>query len=339
MLKILIEETLRAEANELLSGHDVVTFATGADDRYVLTSKARDVDALVLRWPLSFPVDVEFFAACPDLKYIHKSGSGLEHPDVLHIDACTAAGVVFSNNSGLNADVVAEHAILLTLMALRPDTLTQINRMREGSWDPSPANGVPRPRTLIGKTVGIVGLGQIGTCVAARMQAMRVGRILGYQRTHRFEQTYFAGIEWVELRDLLESSAVIVLCLPLTPTTTGLIDRELIGAIRPGAVLVNVGRGGVVDEVALFEAARDGQLAAVGLDVLEVEPSDSPLLRLPNAFVTPHTAGTTVEMQQIQRQAAIEAVAEFARRRRPPRLVNPEVLKSPALRATWLRTA
>ena len=338
-MKILIEESLQAEAKELLVGHEVVSFATGEDGRDVLTSKARGVEALVLRWPLKFPVDAEFLADCPDLKHVHKSGSGLEHANVLHIEACTEAGVIFSNNAGLNADVVAEHAILLTLMALRPDTLTQINRMREGSWDPSPADGVQRPRTLIGKTVGIIGLGQIGTCIAARMQAMRVRRMLGYQRTRRFEQTYFAGIEWVELRELLESSDIIVLCLPLTPSTTGLIDRELVGAIRPGAVLVNVGRGGVVDEVALFEAVRDGGLAAVGLDVLETEPSDSPLMRLPNAFVTPHTAGTAVEMQRIQRQAAIEAAAEFARRRRPPRLVNPEVLKSPALRATWLRTA
>ncbi|WP_188052306.1 NAD(P)-dependent oxidoreductase [Aureimonas fodinaquatilis] len=335
-MKILIEETLKEEAANLLAGNDVVLFATHEDDRAAITAKAQGADSMVLRWPLTFPVDAEFLAACPDLKHVHKSGSGLEHADVLHIDACTQAGVMFSNNAGLNADVVAEHAILLTLMAMRPDTLTHMNRLREGHWDAAPAADVPRPRTLVGKTVGIVGLGQIGTCVAARMQAMRVGRILGYQRTRRFEQAYFAGVEWVDLRELLETSDVIVLCLPLSPATTGLISRELVAAIKPDAVLVNVGRGGVIDEAALFEAVRDGRIASVGLDVLEVEPSDSPLMKLPNAFVTPHTAGTAVEMQQIQRQAAVEAAAEFARRRRPPRLVNPQVLRSAALRAGWL---
>lgn len=336
-MRILLEETLADAAKDPLAGHELVYFASRSASREQVLSLASEADSVGIRWPLTFSIDRDFLAACPRIKHIHKSGTGLEHPGVLDVNALDELGILFSNNAGLNADVVAEHAILLTLLSLRPATVAHVEAAREGRWDATVPAGVPAARTLVGKTVGVVGLGNIGTSVVIRLRSMNVGRILGYQRHQRYEHVAYAGLEWTDLDELLAESDVIILCLPINPSTENLIDRRRIGLIRKDATLINVGRGGVLDEVALYEALRDGRMRGAGLDVLAEEPSTSPLMSLPNVLVTPHTAGTAVEMQQLQISGAIDAIASFAGRRVPPRLVNGELLALPQLRADWLR--
>jgi D-3-phosphoglycerate dehydrogenase len=335
-MKIAMEQSYLPVVQERLAEHELVCFDNRTASREEVLAKAADADVMMFRWPLTFEVDAGFVAALPNLKLVHKSGSGFEHSKVVNLDALTSAGVMFTNNAGLNADVVAEHAMLLTLLALRPATLPFALQARDGVWDQTDPQGLPAARTLVGKTVGIVGLGQIGTAVAIRMRAFGVSRLLGYQRRPRFEHTAFAGVEWVGLDELLRESDVIVLCLPLSPATTGLIGAKQIELMKPDATLVNVGRGAVVDEAALFDALSSGRIRSAGLDVLTEEPSQSPLMSLPNVIVTPHTAGTAIEMQALQLSGSVDPVADYIRRRAPRRLLNPAVLKQPGLRAQWL---
>lgn len=335
-MRIVLEETYAPEAAPRLAGHELAYFPGATVTREQALALLAPADVLVFRWALPFPIDAEFLGHCPNLKHIHKSGAGLEHAQVLDLEALARLGILFSNNVGINADAVAEHALMLTLLAMRPDTPRQIALMRQGIWDQACPQGTPRAMMLGGKTVGIVGVGQIGTNLAIRLRAMGVGRLLGHQRSPRFEHSLYAGIEWVGLRELMAACDVVVLCLPITPETRGLVGRDEIALLRPDAVLVNVGRGATLDEQALHEALSQGRLRGAALDVFAQEPSDSPLLRLPNVIATPHMGGTAVEVQQRQLACSIDAVEDFLLRRRPRRLANPEVLSCPALRAGWL---
>jgi len=336
-MRIVLEETLAEAARARLPGHDVVPFASRTDARARVLELMAGADVLGFRWPLAFDIDREFLASASSLKHIHKSGTGLEHPGVLDIHAAEELGILFSNNAGLNADVVAEHAVLLTLLAMRPATIHHAITAREGRWDPAMPAGTPPARKLAGKTVGVVGLGQIGTSIIKKLGGLSVGKIYGYQRRRSFEHSVYADVEWLELDNLLATADIIILCLPINASTEKLIDRRRIGLIRADATVINIGRGGVLDEEAFYEALRDGRIRAAGLDVLAEEPSASPIMRLPNVIVTPHMAGTAVEMQEMQIGGAIDAIADFVQRRVPRRLANPAVLSSPQLRAEWLR--
>lgn len=335
-MRILLEETYAPLADQALAGHDLAYFASRTTPRPEVESRIQGAEALVLRWPLSFGIDRAFLTQARDLKHIHKSGTGLEHQQVLDLQAVQDLGILFSNNAGLNADVVAEHAVLLTLLALRAPTLGQAMAARQGIWSQALPPGAPAATGLAGKVVGIVGLGQIGTAIASRMRGMGAARILGHQRQPRFEQEMLLGLEWRGLDALLAEADVIVLALPITPATAGLIDARRIALMRPEASLINVGRGGVLDEAALYAALSQGRLRAAGLDVLAEEPSQSPIMGLPNVIVTPHTAGTATEMQARQLSGSIEAVGDFLAGRRPRRLANPAVLSLAQLRAPWL---
>lgn len=338
-MKVLVEQTLAEEFATRNTDCDVQTFDNRNIEREEFIEKMQGVEALGFRWPMRFEIDEAMLGYFPDLKHVHKSGSGLEHSQVLDLAALKRLGIMFSNNAGLNADVVAEYALMLTVLSLRPAVVHYINRGRDGIWSEERPAEIPAPLTLANKTVGVIGLGAIGTAIAQRLKAMNVGCILGYQRNPRFEHTAFIGLEWTGLDDLLRRSQVIIVALPINATTTGLISRERIALMRTDATVINIGRGGVFDEQALYESLRDRKIRAAGLDVLTEEPSSSPLMHLPNVIVTPHTAGTAVEMQQLQVAGAIDALVDFAAGREPRRLWDRSVLAAPSLRAIWLRTA
>lgn len=336
-MRIVLEETFSEAAKARLPGHEIVPFASRIDSREHILGLLAGADAMAFRWPLTFDIDRDLLTRVSSLKHIHKSGSGLEHPGVLDLAAADDLGILFSNNAGLNADVVAEHAILLTLLAMRPSTIHHAAAARAGKWDPSTPQGAPAARKLSGKSIGVVGLGQIGTSIVKKLRGLSVGQIYGYQRRRSFEHAIYADVEWLELDALLSTADIIILCLPINASTEKLIDRRRIGLIRRDATVVNIGRGGVLDEDAFYEALRDGRIRAAGLDVVTEEPSSSPIMSLPNVILTPHTAGTATEMQEMQIAGAIDAIADFVECRVPRRLTNPALLKAPQLRADWLR--
>lgn len=251
--------------------------ATPAAARAALTG----VDVLLGAWVTGWPFAAGDFRG--GLKLVQLLSSGYESVDMA---ALAAVGIPVANIGTANASTVAEHALALILALLRR-LPAQVDLVRGGGWRPAPPAS-----ELRGRTVGIVGLGGIGREIARR--AVAFDTTVRYTSRHRQPAAEAElGVTWAPLGELLATSDVVCLAVPVTPETTGLIGAAELGLLRPSAVLVNVSRGALVDEPALAAALASGAIAGAGLDVLAVEPPapDNPLLAMPNVLVTPHQAG------------------------------------------------
>jgi D-3-phosphoglycerate dehydrogenase len=229
-------------------------------------------------------------ANAPKLRLIQKWGIGV---DKIDLEAAERHGIYVAITSGANATVVAEHAILLMLAAMR--NLSVANRqMRAGGWSSSELR--PRSRQLRGKTVGILGLGNIGRAVARRLQGFDV-RILYNDIKGEFEIAKELHAEFVSYRELLEQSDVLTVHIPASKANWHWVNAEGLARMKPDAVVVNTARGEVIDQVALTEALRAGRLLAAGLDVFDGEPlqPDAPIRQLDNVMLTPHHAGGVLD--------------------------------------------
>jgi phosphoglycerate dehydrogenase-like enzyme len=261
------------------------------------------------------PFDASVFAGCPDLRVLARVGVGT---DAIDLAAATEAGVAVTTTPGVNAETVADHTLALMLACCR--RLSENDAMiRAGRWD---RGGSLIGIDLAGLTVGIIGLGTIGTAVARRLAGFDVN-VIGFDAA----SVMYAGVTLVELADLLRTADVITVHVPLLPSTKGLIGPAELAAVRPGTILVNTSRGGVVDEQAVIEALRDGRLASAGLDVFAAEPPvASPLLDMPNVVLSPHAAGISVAAQSTMLQMATRSIIEVLGGRAVEGLVNPAVL-------------
>jgi D-3-phosphoglycerate dehydrogenase len=243
---------------------------------------------------------------------------------MIPVDAATRAGVLVANVPGVNARSVAEHVIFVTLSLLR--RFRAMDRdLRAQGWlgGREHANFT---NELAGRTIGIVGMGSVGHAV---FSIARHGFGLDVLATSRSQKSLPDGARFVGLDELVENSDVVVLCCPLTPETTGLMSRERIARMKPGALLVNVARGPVVDDAALIEALRKGRIGGAALDVFTAQPlpRDHPYFSFPNVIVTPHMAGITEEsMERMGVGAAQEAVRVLSGAL-PVNLRNPEVVE------------
>lgn len=208
--------------------------------------------------------------------------------------------------------------------------------MRQGLWQQEPPVG--GAQQLEGKCVGIVGMGAVGRQVAKRVAAFDA-QVLVYQRRPQPTPEIQAGVRWVDLDQLLSESDVVILCVPLTEQTGGMIGARELARMKKGSVLINVARGPVVDEAALYDALTSGQLRAAGLDVFAEEPtpSDNPLLRLENVVATPHIAGRSVEMEQNQIEATMKDLEHILAGQRPRNVVNAHSVEPGTLRAISLQ--
>ena len=229
------------------------------------------------------PITAEVMDAAPRLRFIQKLGVGV---NTIDLDAARARRVMVANMPGANAAAVAEMTIALLLAVLRrvPSFDRETRDGRGWPLDPAVPEGLGE---VGGRTVGLVGYGDIARRVAAIVTAMGA-TVVHHQRTR-------SAAGWLPLDDLLATADVVSLHVPLTDETRLLLDARRIGLLKPTAVLVNTSRGGVVDQPALTAALREGRLAGAGLDVFAVEPVDpsDPLLVLPNVVVTPHVAWLT----------------------------------------------
>ena len=287
-------------------------FAGWADEgAQVVVSPEEDVakfssdlrDAKVLLHILR-PVTEEVLADAPRLRLVQKIGVGV---DTIDIEAARRRGVAVANMPGTNTQAVAEAALALMLAALR--NLASLDRAcRAGNgWSPE---GEARARRttlgeLCGRTVGLVGAGAVASRLVGPLRALGA-RVIYTDRRERPS----LGIERRDLDDLLAASDIVSLHLPLTPKTEGLIDRRALARVKPGAILVNTARGGLVKETALVEALTSGRLLAAGLDVLAEEPPppDHPLLSLDNVVLTPHVAWLTQETLTRSFDVALENI-------------------------------
>jgi len=228
-------------------------------------------------------------AAAPRLKIIARAGVGLDNVDV---DAATAAGVLVVNAPTSNIHSAAEHALALMLSAARQIPAADAT-LREHTWKRSKFNGTE----IFGKTVGVVGLGRIGQLVAQRLAAFGT-HVIAYDPYVLPARAAQLGIELLSLDDLLPRADFISVHLPKTPETAGLLGKEALAKTKPGVIIVNAARGGLIDEAALAEAIKSGHVRGAGLDVFSTEPcTDSPLFELPEVVVTPHLGASTAEAQ------------------------------------------
>jgi D-3-phosphoglycerate dehydrogenase len=257
-------------------------------------------------------------ARCPDLLAVCSAGAGY---DIVDVDACTAAGVIVCNNSGPGREAVAEHALGFMLALAKKIALADRVIRREIVQDRMPL----RSSELLGKTLGIVGVGQIGSrlielCAPFAMTA------LAYDPYLTAEEAATRGAKKVELDELLERSDFVHLNCPLTPETTGLMGREQFARMKPTAFFITTARGPVHDEAALYDALVSGAIAGAGIDVFHDEPPDPshPLLSLDTVVASPHTAGITVEATRDIARAAAQQWIAILTGQVPPRLINPE---------------
>ncbi|HET7875653.1 MAG TPA: 2-hydroxyacid dehydrogenase [Methylomirabilota bacterium] len=263
----------------------------------------------------------EFFKAAPGLKLIQLISAGYDRLDV---DAARRAGVPIANNGGSNSVAVAEHTLMLMLAVLKRAFWLHRNvvagRWRVGGFDEN------RLFELSGKTVGIVGLGNIGKKVARRVRAFDA-QVIYYDIVRLSEAEEDAlGVRFVLLEELLRTADVVTLHVPLTSSTQNLITTRTLGLMKPSAVLINTCRGPVVDETALHRALSSGQIAAAGLDVMIEEPpaQKHPLFGLDNVIITPHMAGPTWENWPRAFRNSYDNVQRVAAGR-PPLWVIPEL--------------
>jgi D-3-phosphoglycerate dehydrogenase / 2-oxoglutarate reductase len=283
---VLIADKL-AQSTVAALGDQVEVRWVDGPDREKLLAAVPEADALLVRSATT--VDAEVLAAAPKLKIVARAGVGLDNVDV---DAATERGVLVVNAPTSNIHSAAEHAIALLLAASRQVAAADAT-LREHTWKRSSFSGTE----IFGKTVGVVGLGRIGQLVAQRLAAFGT-HIVAYDPYVAAARAAQLGIELLSLDDLLARADFISVHLPKTSETAGLIDKEALAKTKPGVIIVNAARGGLVDEAALAEAVSSGHVRAAGLDVFSTEPcTDSPLFELPQVVVTPHLGASTEEAQ------------------------------------------
>ena len=295
-------------------GYELVVCDIGSPEFY---SAAGDAEYYL---GLARQMGGEFFRATPKLRLVQLLSAGYDRVDV---EAARKAGVPVANNGGANAIAVSEHAILLMLAVLKR-LVSFHNDVVAGKWRPSIAD--PPVYEMSGRTLGIVGLGNIGKKVARRAAAFDM-RVQYYDIARLTEDQEDAlGVRFVLFTELLRTSDVVTLHVPLDDTTRSMIGAGELAMMKPTAILVNTCRGPVVDEQALYRALKDRQIAAAGLDVMVDEPpaANHPLFALPNVTLTPHSAGPTWENWTARFRNGFDNIERVAAGRQP-KWVIPEL--------------
>ncbi|MEW6671331.1 MAG: 2-hydroxyacid dehydrogenase [Thermodesulfobacteriota bacterium] len=240
---------------------------------------------------VSSPVDEDMILRAPKLRMIQKWGIGV---DKIDLAAAERHGIYVAITAGANAATVSEHTVLLMLSVFRRLPLAD-RAMHEGRWITAQIR--PQARKLLGKTVGILGFGNIGRAVARRLQGFET-RILYHDIMGPFKEVERnLGATYVTKDQLLAESDILTLHSPGGGGNRHLIDRAAIGKMKPGAILINTARGDLVDEDALVDALASGHLSGAGLDVFEPEPlpTGSRLVEFDNVVMTPHAAGSVMD--------------------------------------------
>ena len=284
---VLIAEELSPATLEALGPDFEIRNVDGADRAALLPALA-EANAVLIR--SATKMDAEAIAAAPKLKVIARAGVGLDNVD---IKSATNAGVMVVNAPTSNIISAAELAIA-QIMGLARHIPDANSSLKAGEWKRSKFTGVE----LYEKTIGIIGLGRIGTLVAQRLAGFGT-TLVGFDPYVTQARAEQMGVELVSIEELMKRSDFITIHIPKTPETTGMISTAQFAMAKPSLRIVNCSRGGIIDEDALFTALSSGQIAGAGLDVFVNEPpKDSPLLTLPNILVTPHLGASTDEAQE-----------------------------------------
>jgi D-3-phosphoglycerate dehydrogenase / 2-oxoglutarate reductase len=284
-MKVIVADKISERGVELLKAAGWKIALTTKD---TLNAEIADADALVVR--SATKVTPELLEKAPRLRVVGRAGVGVDNID---LEEATRRGVLVMSTPGGNAVSVAEHTFAL-LLALARQVPRLDAAIREGRWEKSSAAGTE----LRGKTLGLVGLGRIGSEVAVRAEAFDM-KVLGYDPYISEAAAREVQVELVPLERLLAESDFVSLHTALSPATQNMINSRALAQMKKGARLINAARGELIDEAALAEALKNGHLAGAALDVFVQEPpKTSPLVGLPNLIATPHVAGSTTEAQE-----------------------------------------
>lgn len=304
--KVVISSIIRGQTREALSN----LIKDLADSFYLTDWKSsgslqglKDVEVLV---PLHEEVDDELLRHTPRVRLVARLGVGYDRIDV---EACTRRGVYVTYTPNVLSNAVAE--LTLGLMLCLSRRIIEADRYVRTEWAKAGRPTLPLREDLYGKTLGIIGLGRIGTEVARRAKAFGM-RIVYYDKIRRREIEEELEATCLSLEDLLRNSDFVSIHVPLTPETRGLIGEGELRMMKKTAYIINTSRGKVIDEEALIRALRERWIAGAGLDVFESEPLplDSPLIRMDNVVLTPHMGTHTVETRRLM----VSTVAEEIRR-------------------------
>ncbi|WP_334172881.1 C-terminal binding protein [Sinomonas sp.] len=312
-----LDQPSLAEEEEISAaeGFELVRAECRTEDEVVRA--AQGADALIVQYA---PITRAVFKALPGLKVVARYGVGV---DTVDVEAATEAGVAVCNVPDYGTEDVSDHAIALALSLAR-GVVGLDREMRSGNYSLAPVQPLHR---IAGRVFGVVGLGLIGAATARKARGVGYETI-GFDPVYEPGTTTPAGTEVVGFDELIRRADVVSLHVPLNAHTRHLVGADVLAAMKPGAVLVNTCRGGVVDTEALIEALRSGAIRAAGLDVFEQEPlpEGSPLFELPNTALTPHAAWYSEESQVELKRRTAQNVADVLAGRRPRNIVNPEVL-------------
>jgi D-3-phosphoglycerate dehydrogenase len=321
-MKILVAEPLAKEGVELLRAHHEVDERIGLSPEE-LAAIIGDYDALLVRSQVKVTADI--IAHASRLVVIGRAGVGVDNVD---LEAATKAGIVVVNAPTGNTVSAAEQTIALMLAVARKTAAADAS-LRKGEWKRSAFTGVE----LRGRTLGIIGLGKIGTAVADRAHGLEM-EVIGNDPYVTAEQAALHGVTLVELDTLLQKADVITVHVPINKVTRGIISADNVGKLKPGVILINVARGGIYDEAAVARALADGRVAGAGFDVYDPEPPvDSPLLAAPNTVLTPHLGASTAEAQVRVAEEACEQVIDVLAGRSARYAVNAPLLTPETARA------
>ncbi len=294
--RILVVEPLAEEGLAILRTDHDVEVHTGLE-RSEFLRILPEYDALLVRSQVQ--ADAEAVAAGTRLQVIGRAGVGVDNIDLA---AATEAGIVVVNAPTGNTIAAAEHTLAL-LFALARHIPAADASLRRGEWKRSQFTG----RELRGKTLGIIGLGKIGMAIADRARGWEMD-VLGHDPYVTEDAAALHGVRLLPMKDLLAQADAVTVHVPLTRSTRGLIGADEIALMKPGAFLVNVARGGVIEEAALATALTEGRLGGAAVDVFTEEPpKDSPLMSAPHTILTPHLGASTAEAQT---RVAVEAAEQ-----------------------------
>ncbi len=291
--KIVISEFMDETAVAALQAQfDVLYDPLLVKDSERLKQVAADAQALIVRNQTQ--VNQDLLAACQQLVFVGRLGVGLDNID---LPACKLRDIKVQPATGANSAAVAEYVIGTAMLLLRGAYLSSV-QVAAGQW---PRARLSEGRELGGKTLGLIGFGSIGREVASRAQALGM-TVVAFDPAIEAGASVWAqtGVGSVTLEQLLSTADVVSLHVPLTADTRNLLSAQRIAALRPGAVVINTARGGILDEAALAQAIRDGRLGGAAIDVFEHEPllEKNVWSDCPNVVLTPHIGGVTLESNQ-----------------------------------------
>ena len=277
-------------------------------------------NALVIFPTTIFPEITYIAEKIPSLKLIQTFSAGTDWLDKIKL---SELGVDVANNNGANAVAVAEHAINL-MFSVNRKLDQQITSVKNGKWMDDVKGDLEEFHTLVDKRIGIIGLGRIGSRVAKRLRGWECELV--YYDNLDFETNYIkdSGAKYLELHELLETSDIITIHVPLDRTTKHMISKDEFRLMKKTAIFINTCRGPVVDEKAMIEALLNNEIFAAGLDVTEIEPIEinNPLLKMENVIITPHLATRAIESQKNAYENSLKNATRIVKGEKPQSIIK-----------------